>query len=534
MLAHRSIGVRLGLAFALVNLLVLASGGIGILAVQQQAHLSDQVRLTSGVLRDAEAARFQIADMTRWQSLVVADGAVNGKDAALDGQNRKTFVARKKEVLAWLEGVDTSRMTADEAAMFATMKAEWDNFYKWDAGVVAWLVLGSASSYAEALESLNSGPASQAYRTISSLADELQDSAEQRSLDLLAEQEQAQGTARVMLLVAAVLATVAAALLAVAVTRSVVRPLTRIRDVADAIVAHDLTRETGMTTRDELGRTGAAVDQAAQTLRQLVGAVRRSAAVVSESADQLGEINASVARAARGTSEQAVVVADAAEQLSHNVASAAAGAEEMGSSIREISRSAAEASGVAESAVQFSETTAQTVRALGAASEEIGDVVKVITAISAQTNLLALNATIEAARAGEAGRGFAVVATEVKELAAESGRAAEEITVRIAEVQSRTGAAVAAIAEIATIIGSISDFQATIAAAVEEQTATTGEMSRSVTLAASGSGEIAHGISSVAAAAGSSDETVAAMGGTVADLARLATQLRDEVDAYQV
>ena len=112
--------------------------------------------------------------------------------------------------------------------------------------------------------------------------------------------------------------------------------------------------------------------------------------------------------------------------------------------------------------------------------------IKLINGIAEQTNLLALNATIEAARAGEAGKGFAVVASEVKELAQETARATEDISQRVEAIQADTAGAVDAISQISTVIGEINDFQATIAAAVEEQTATTNEMNRNVAEAASG------------------------------------------------
>jgi len=117
-------------------------------------------------------------------------------------------------------------------------------------------------------------------------------------------------------------------------------------------------------------------------------------------------------------------------------------------------------------------------------SAEIGEVIKVITSIAQQTNLLALNATIEVARAGEAAKGFAVVANEVKELANETAKATEDISRKIESIQLDTKDSVEVIGTISGIINQISDISATVASGVEEQNATTNEMSRNVTEAA--------------------------------------------------
>jgi methyl-accepting chemotaxis protein len=163
---------------------------------------------------------------------------------------------------------------------------------------------------------------------------------------------------------------------------------------------------------------------------------------------------------------------------------------------------------------------------LGESSRQIGDVVKLISSIAEQTNLLALNATIEAARAGEAGKGFAVVANEVKELAQETARATEDIARRVETIQADTGSAVGAIEEVASIISRINDHQLTIAAAVEEQTATTAEMDRNVTDAASGSGDIATTIAGVATAARSTSASAEESRRAAADLAQVSGRLQ--------
>jgi methyl-accepting chemotaxis protein len=206
----------------------------------------------------------------------------------------------------------------------------------------------------------------------------------------------------------------------------------------------------------------------------------------------------------------------------------------MSASIREIAQNANNAAEVAAEAVSAAEATNASVAKLGESSVEIGNVVKVITSIAEQTNLLALNATIEAARAGEAGKGFAVVANEVKDLAQETARATEDIARRVDTIQSDTTAAVVAIGEIGKIISRINDYQLTIASAVEEQTATTNEMNRNVSEAATGSVEIATNVSGVATAAQLTTEAVAETQRSTSDLARMSGDMRQLVGRFRV
>jgi methyl-accepting chemotaxis protein len=175
-----------------------------------------------------------------------------------------------------------------------------------------------------------------------------------------------------------------------------------------------------------------------------------------------------------------------------------------------------------------------TVVKLGESSAEIGQVVKVITSIAQQTNLLALNATIEAARAGEAGKGFAVVANEVKELAKQTAKATEDISHRIAAIQSDAKGAVEAIKMISSIIGQVKDISSTIATAVEEQSATTSEMSRNVTEAAKGSGEVAKNITGVAQAAQNTSHGASESQRAAQSLAQMSTELRELVGQFKI
>ncbi|WP_019144806.1 methyl-accepting chemotaxis protein [Aeromicrobium massiliense] len=341
-------------------------------------------------------------------------------------------------------------------------------------------------------------------------------------------------TARATTLVVLMLGAATCLGIGLLVARSIARNLGRVREVAVALAAGDLTATSGVTSRDEVGQMSASLDEATATLRGLMGSVTASSDALAAAAEELSASSQQIAAGAEETSVQAGLVSGAAEDVSRNVQTVAAGSDEMGASIREIAHSANEAARVASEAVRTVETTNQTVAKLGESSQEIGNVVKVITSIAEQTNLLALNATIEAARAGEAGKGFAVVANEVKELAQETARATEDIARRVETIQNDSGGAVDAISEIESIITSINDYQVTIASAVEEQTATTNEMSRNVAEASSGSGQIADNIAGVSQAASGTTQALAQTQAAVDEVARMAAELRGSVAHFQV
>ncbi len=321
--------------------------------------------------------------------------------------------------------------------------------------------------------------------------------------------------------------------LSTVISRGIIRSLRRVKAVCDGLAAGDLTGSSGLTATDEPGQMGRALDEAMARLRVTVSTIDGSAGALASASEEMSGVAQQIAATAEQTSAQADAVSASAEQVTRSVETVSAGSEEMGASIREISRNATEAALVAGEAVGLAARTSTTMNQLGDSSSQIGNVINTITSIAEQTNLLALNATIEAARAGEAGKGFAVVASEVKDLAQETARATEDISRRVAAIQADTDGAVTAIQEITHVIARISDFQTTIASAVEQQTATTAEINRGVTDAATGSGDIAMNITGVAEASRLTAESVSESQQAAAELARMSAELTSLVATFR-
>jgi methyl-accepting chemotaxis protein len=172
------------------------------------------------------------------------------------------------------------------------------------------------------------------------------------------------------------------------------------------------------------------------------------------------------------------------EKVRGMMESVAAGAEELNASVREISAAMAKSKETALTAVDRVEAADQQAQRLSLAAESMSSIVQLIGDITGQINLLALNATIESARAGEAGRGFAVVAAEVKNLANQAKQATDKIEQEIGNLNGISGDVVEALNSIKKAISDVSEYVTSTAAAVEEQSAVTSEMSNGMQRAA--------------------------------------------------
>ncbi|WP_296605041.1 methyl-accepting chemotaxis protein [Nocardioides sp.] len=318
---------------------------------------------------------------------------------------------------------------------------------------------------------------------------------------------------------------------AVVLDRQVIAPWTRASTYVEALADGDLTRVRTEGPDGPLAQALATVgDRTRVAIRDVadsVGSLNGTAESVAANAEAMGQTFAE-------TSTRAAEVSSAAGVVSSNVAAVSTGAREMSDSVTEIARNVTEAVAVAQEAVSMAAEAAAVMAELDGASERIGDVVRLITAIAGQTNLLALNATIEAARAGEAGKGFAVVASEVKGLAQETARATEDISEQVGALQDGSRAAVASLERTQEVVARFADYQATISSAIEEQAATTAEMSRRLLEAADGSQQIADTVGSVAASTALAMEQLTNTRRAAGELSSLSSDLGAVADRFRL
>lgn len=273
----------------------------------------------------------------------------------------------------------------------------------------------------------------------------------------------------------------------------------------------------------------AELNRLAENFQRAVGDI---VGTVSSTASQLETAAVSLTRTAETTQQLSTGAASASELTSANVEGVATASEQLATTVTEISRQVQESSTIANKAVNQAARTNDQVTALSESADRIGDVINLINTIAGQTNLLALNATIEAARAGDAGKGFAVVAQEVKALAAQTSKATSEIAAQIAGMQSATREAVDAIKDITGTISQISEISGAIAAAVEQQDATTKEISRNVLEAAKSTSEVASSITEVAEGASSTGSASSQVLSSAKQLASESNNLSAQVERF--
>jgi methyl-accepting chemotaxis protein len=313
--------------------------------------------------------------------------------------------------------------------------------------------------------------------------------------------------------------------------------LSRLGAVTETVLGLGLavrkSAEYAAETQERAQRLTKAAEQGANVARELAkasGEVYEMGSAVAATSEELSVNITSVNTTSAQMSSSLKQLASASDQVSTSVNAVATAVTEMSASLTEVATNSGQAAGIAHDASQGAQRAAATMDNLGRSAKAIGKVVEMIKSIASQTNLLALNATIEAASAGDAGKGFAVVANEVKELAKQTAAATEDIRERVEEMQDNTTQAVHVIQDIVGHIERLNSISGVIAAAVEEQTATTTEMARHLATTARGAEEVTSSVQKMSR--GSEDvaknvvEAMSGMNGIASNIGTLAERAR--------
>ena len=294
------------------------------------------------------------------------------------------------------------------------------------------------------------------------------------------------------------------------VTRSVVKPMTDVVAAMQDIASGDgdLTVKLRYDGKDELAALATAFNLFVGKIRQLISSVSVTSVEVSESAVDVARISQQISNESVQQQQETDMVATAITQMSSAIAEVAQSAEQANHETGQVETLVQQGMKLMKASVESIHTQSQTIEqssvaaaSLYTSSQNISHVLNIINKLADQTNLLALNAAIEAARAGEHGRGFSVVADEVRTLAHQTQKSTQEISGIIAELQQGTLQMTAAVQEsktaaelninlaaqvqqalsdIANSIAQISDMNAHIATAAEQQSAVAGEVDQNV------------------------------------------------------
>ncbi len=250
------------------------------------------------------------------------------------------------------------------------------------------------------------------------------------------------------------------------------------------------------------------INNLGESLLNLVSEITEAIKTANIASGEISSSSEELSAGAQEQSQQTLEVAGAVEEMtktivetSNNASLASEASKNYGDIAKDGGKVVNETINGMKKIAEVVKRSAGTVQLLGNSSNQIGEIIQVINDIADQTNLLALNAAIEAARAGEHGRGFAVVADEVRKLAERTTKATKEIAEMIKQIQKETTEAVASMEEgknevekgllladkagesLEQIIegaGNVVDIITQVAAASEEQSSASEQISKNV------------------------------------------------------
>ncbi len=454
MFKNMKIGVRLGVGFGLIVMLMMAIAAIGVTRMAMLNESLDNInqdKWPKVLLLQQGLAGVNAIGLGARDLLIAADkaGIQTAKERILEGRSDIGKAWEKlKPTLLLPKGIELFQLILESREKFI---AAQDQIIK----LVEEGKLEEGRTFLEA-EFL---PTATEYRKRVNDLIQFQGDLMNELGKTAAEQY---NQARTLMLAMSVAAFLFAAGIAFWVTRSITRPLREAVGVANSLSEGDFSVKIEVRSKDETGMLLTSMKNMVEKLAQIITEVRSAADNLSSASE---EVSATAQTLSQASSEQAASV----EETSASI-------EQMSASIGQNTENAKVTDGMAsKSAIEAEEggtAVKETVSAMKSIAEKIG----IIDDIAYQTNLLALNAAIEAARAGEHGKGFAVVAAEVRKLAERSQVAAQEIgevakgSVGLAEKAGQL------LGEMVPSIKKTSDLVQEITAASEEQSAGVGQI----------------------------------------------------------
>ncbi|MNR77789.1 Methyl-accepting chemotaxis protein III [compost metagenome] len=499
-IANMKIGVRLGLGFGLVLLLVAAMGVTGIMRLE---NINDASRslVDQSLKKQKSAEDWLLATSVNGVRTVAL---VKSADADTQQFFQKAITAQSKQITDIQNGVEASLVTPEEKQLFAEVgkkRAVYVDLRKTIFGIK------EKGNEAEAQQLINSKmiPALDAY--VDSVRDVLafyQNEVKLADQSITADY----ASGRMALIIGAVIALLLGTLIAWRLTVGITRPLQEALSVAESVAEGDLTaRSTLPATDDEAGLLLKALRRMQDSLVKTVTQIRMGTDTIATASSEIASGNLDLSSRTEQQASSLEETASSMEELTSTV-------KQNADNSRQANQLAVAASAVAVKGGTVVSEVVNTMGSINDSAKKIVDIIGVIDGIAFQTNILALNAAVEAARAGEQGRGFAVVATEVRNLAQRSAAAAKEIKALIGDSVEKVDAGSKLVAEAGTTMDEIVDGVKRVADIMAEITAASQEQS--------------DGIEQVNQAIGQMDQVTQQNAALVEEAAAAAESLQDQ------
>ncbi|MGM9485578.1 methyl-accepting chemotaxis protein [Roseateles sp. NT4] len=476
-LKNLRVGARLGLAFAILLVLMLAMAGVGALLAKSINYYAEYypsnilpslrvIHQIDGALSDARRLEQQhiLTDDDKEKKSLSERIVKSRSDIKQRIKDYELLVADSEDG-AWLKKVSEGA-NAYFAVQDKVLKASEDS--------------ASDPTQGTAAKDLTFGDARKAFAPVRDAIGKWWDYNEKLAGQTTESAESAYRRVLLIFGIASVVGLGVGIVAALVITRSITGPVQKASEAVKAVAAGDLTQRLHSSSRDELGQLVTNLDEMTQNLARMVSGVRMGCDQLNVAAAEIAQGNADLSARTESQASSLEETAASVEQMAAQIKANADNARQAD----QLANHASEVAGAGGTAVGEVVTTMD---AISTSSRKISDIIGTIDGIAFQTNILALNAAVEAARAGEQGRGFAVVAGEVRLLAQRSAEAAKEIKSLIGDsvgkVESGSAQVLAAretIGQMVNEVRKVTDLVGEITVSSREQSEGVGQINAAV------------------------------------------------------